>query len=260
MGGPHVASVVCGCGRDDRHDRGDRLVESVAMTTVSSARQRDEMFMLHQGLVRAIAWKTHQRLPRSVELDDLVAYGQIGLLEAIAAFDATRGRKFTTYAWHRIRGAMLDGLGKMTWFDRAAFEGRQYERKPTDTDAAAAPPAAQGGAAGSAPAAAKAMTAGTVEQPTARRPTRNDLDHVTVPGRETDAAEAALHLELVMFLRDLVAALPEKEGGLVRGTFFEGRTLTEAARRVGISTAWASRLQTRTLADLRVALERGGYS
>ena len=90
------------------------------MTTASSARQRDEMFMLHQGLVRAIAWKTHQRLPRAVELDDLVAYGQIGLLEAIAAFDAARSRKFTTYAWYRIRGAMLDGLGKMTWFDRAA--------------------------------------------------------------------------------------------------------------------------------------------
>ncbi len=229
------------------------------MTTVSSAKQRDEMFMLHQGLVRAIAWKTHQRLPRAVELDDLVAYGQIGLLEAIAAFDARRGRKFTTYAWHRIRGAMLDGLGKMTWFDRAAFEGRQYERKPAGTDAAAAQPAAQGAAAGSAPAAAKATTAGTVEQPTTRRPTRNDLDHVTVSGRETDAAEAALHLELVMFLRDLVSALPEKEGALLRGTFFEGRTLTEAARRVGISTAWASRLQTRTLADLRVALERGGF-
>ena len=229
------------------------------MTAARSGAQRDEIFLLHQGLVRAIAWKTHQRVPRNVELDDLVAYGQIGLLEAITAFDATRGRKFTTYAWHRIRGAMLDGLGKMTWFDRAAFEGRQYERKPAGTDAAAAPPAAQGTPAGSAPAATKATTAGAVEQPTTRRPTRNDLDHATLKGKETDAAEAALHLELVMFLRDLVAALPEKEGALVRGTFYEGRTLTEAARRVGISTAWASRLQTRTLADLRIALESSGF-
>jgi RNA polymerase sigma factor for flagellar operon FliA len=230
------------------------------MTAVPSSAQRDQMFMLHQGLVRAIAWKTHQRLPRSVELDDLVAYGQIGLLEAIAAFDATRGRKFTTYAWHRIRGAMLDGLGRMTWFDRAAFEGRQYERKPTDTAVAAAAPAAQGGAATLVPATTATPAAVPAEKPSARRPIRNDLDHVTVTGREADAGEAALHLELVMFLRDLVSALPEKEAALVRGTFFEGRTLTEAARRVGISTAWASRLQTRTLADLRIALERGGFS
>ncbi|NQW49084.1 MAG: sigma-70 family RNA polymerase sigma factor [Planctomycetes bacterium] len=214
------------------------------MTTGPSALQRDEMFMLHQGLVRAIAWKTHQRLPRSVELDDLVAYGQIGLLESIAAFDATRGRKFTTYAWHRIRGAMLDGLSKMAWFDRAAFEGRQYERKPTDTAATADSPAAQ---------------EGTAERPPARRPTRNDLENVALMSREADAGAASLHLELVMFLGDLLSGLPEKEAALVRGTFFEGRTLTEAARRVGISTAWASRLQTRTLADLRIALERGGF-
>jgi len=224
------------------------------MTTVSSARQRDEMFMLHQGLVRAIAWKTHQRLPRAVELDDLVAYGQIGLLESIAAFDATRSRKFTTYAWHRIRGAMLDGLGKMTWFNRAAFEGRQYERKTSDTAATAASPMAQGGAAETV-----TPTAATAEKSSARRPVRNDLENVAVMSREADAGDASLHLELVMFLRDLLSALPEKESALLRGTFFEGRTLTEAARRVGISTAWASRLQTRTLADLRIALERGGF-
>lgn len=226
------------------------------MSSVLSAAQRDQMFMLHQGLVRAIAWKTHQRLPRSVELDDLVAYGQIGLLEAIAAFDATRGRKFTTYAWHRIRGAMLDGLGKMTWFDRAAFEGRQYERKPTDAAApsasGAAPPSAQ-------TAAGVASVSSATDKPPARRPARTDLENVNVMSRETDAGEASLHLELVMFLRDLLSVLPEKEAALVRGTFFEGRTLTEAARRVGISTAWASRLQTRTLADLRIALERGGF-
>jgi RNA polymerase sigma factor for flagellar operon FliA len=204
------------------------------MTTVSSAKQRDEMFMLHQGLVRAIAWKTHQRLPRNVDLDDLVAYGQIGLLEAIAAFDAKRGRKFTTYAWHRIRGAMLDGLGKMAWFDRVAYERGDYAHKV-------------------------AAASGTGDAPPARRPAQTDLENVNVVCREPDAGEASLRLELVMFLRDLLAALPEKESLLLRGTFFEGRTLTEAARRVGISTAWASRLQTRTLADLRIALERGGF-
>lgn len=226
------------------------------MTAMSSAKQRDEMFMLHQGLVRAIAWKTHQRLTR-VEVDDLVAYGQIGLLEAIAAFDATRSRKFTTYAWHRIRGAMLDGLGKMTWFDRAAFEGRQYEPKPTDTAATPASLPAEGGPA--VPSAATTPAAGTAKKTPTQRPVRNDLENVAVMSREADAGEASLHLELVMSLRDLLSALPEKESALLRGTFFEGRTLTEAARRVGISTAWASRLQTRTLADLRIALERRGF-
>ena len=142
----------------------------------------------------------------------------------------------------------------MTWFDRAAFEGRQYERKSSDTAATAASPMAQGGAAETVtPAAA------TPENSSARRPVQNDLENVAVMSREPDAGDASLHLELVMFLRDLLSALPEKESALLRGTFFEGRTLTEAARRVGISTAWASRLQTRTLADLRIALERSGF-
>ena len=206
--------------------------------------RRDEMFLLHQGLVRAIAWKTHQRVPHHVELDDLIAYGQIGLLEAITAFDAERSRKFTTFAWHRIRGAILDGLGTMSWFNRAKFERSEYEQ-----------PVA------SAPATAPATDSTTAAPVSARgrRPTRSGLEDVAVMSREPDAGDDVLKREMIAFLRDLVGALPEKEAGLRRGVFFEGRTLTEAARRVGISTAWASRLQTRTLADLRVALERSGY-
>ena len=206
--------------------------------------RRDEMFLLHQGLVRAIAWKTHQRVPHHVEIDDLIAYGQIGLLEAITAFDAERGRKFTTYAWHRIRGAILDGLGTMSWFNRAKFERSEYEQ-PVASAPATAP-------------AADSTTAAPVSA-RGRRPTRSGLEDVAVMSREPDAGDDVLKREMIAFLRDLVGALPEKEAGLLRGVFFEGRTLTEAARRVGISTAWASRLQTRTLADLRVALERSGY-
>ena len=217
------------------------------MTKAPSAAQRDEMFMLHQGLVRAIAWRTHQRVPHHVEIEDLIAYGQIGLLEAITAFDAERSRKFTTFAWHRIRGAILDGLGTMSWFNRARFERSEYEQPP---------------AAGSPPSAASTPTTSATAAPFSgreRRPIRSGLEDVPLMSREPDAGEDVLKREAIAFLRDLVGALPEKEGGLLRGVFFEGRTLTEAARRVGISTAWASRLQTRTLADLRIALERCGY-
>lgn len=188
------------------------------------------MVFEHQGLVRAIAWKIHRKLAGRAELDDLIAYGQLGLLEAIAAFDAKRNHKFTTYAWHRIRGAILDGLGRMTWFARAEFERGGYEA-----------------GAGQVPAAEK------------RRPARSAFDTTAMADSEPGAVERAMRLELITFLADLVATLPEKEAALLRATFYEGRTLTEAARRVGISTPWASRLQTRTLADMRVALERKGF-
>lgn len=198
---------------------------------MKSQADHDAMVFEHQGLVRAIAWKIHRKLAGRADLDDLIAYGQLGLLEAIAAFDATRNFKFTTYAWHRIRGAILDGLGRMTWFARADFERGKYESGAGEA-------------------------ADATEN---RRPARSEFDATTMPDREPGAAERAMRLELIAFLADLVATLPEKEAALLRATFYEGRTLTEAARRVGISTPWASRLQTRTLADMRVALERKGF-
>ena len=228
------------------------------MTEGPSSVQRDDMFLLHQGLVRAIAWRTHQRLPRTVELDDLVAYGQIGLLEAIAAFDARRGSKFTTYAWHRIRGSILDGLDAMDWFDRAAYEGGRYAPDGAETPNASA----HGGEGGGSPAPVPSRADSPPSPAGAAyrgRPVRTDFDASIFGGTASDAGEASLHLELVMALRDLLATLPARQAALVRGTFYEGRTLTESARRLGISVAWASRLQTRTLADLRIALERLGY-
>src|SRR5687768_17791445 len=58
------------------------------------------------------------RLPEGVELDDLVSAGIFGLMDAIDAFDMTRGVKFETYCVPRIRGAMLDELRTMDWVPR----------------------------------------------------------------------------------------------------------------------------------------------
>ncbi len=60
------------------------------------------------------------RLPQSIEADDLVSSGILGLLDAADKFDSSRGIKFKTYAEYRIRGAMLDYLREMDWFSRAA--------------------------------------------------------------------------------------------------------------------------------------------
>jgi RNA polymerase sigma factor for flagellar operon FliA len=218
------------------------------------------MFLLHQGLVRAIAWKTHRRVPHQVDVDDLIAYGQIGLLEAINAFDAKLGRKFTTYAWHRIRGAMLDGLGKMAWYDRGTMERGGYETKPEVAKPAPAQPGPSTAALeGKAPPPAPPTSEAGRQAAPRRRPARSDFDTGEVPSRDEEAGDAVARRETVLFLRSLIESLPEKEAGLLLGTFYEGRTLTEAARRIGISKAWASRLQTRTLADLRIALERAGF-
>jgi RNA polymerase sigma factor for flagellar operon FliA len=214
----------------------------------------DSDVLLHQGLVRAIAWKIHRRVPRHVEIDDLIAYGQVGLLQAIRTYDPSLGRKFVTFAWHRIRGAILDGLGSMAWFDRVMFERGVYESGASE---AAARAESAGGPSGEQAISVAAKT-GTSRRDCSR-PVWNPLDAEQLAGRDERPDRRAQDGEMIAFLRLLISTLPEREAALLHGVFFEGRTLTEAARRLGISTAWASRLQARTLADLRVALERNGF-
>lgn len=73
----------------------------------------------HADLVRRIAYHLCARLPSSVEADDLVQAGMIGLLEAAAQFQDGKGATFETYAGIRIRGAMLDSLRSLDWAPRS---------------------------------------------------------------------------------------------------------------------------------------------
>ena len=81
-----------------------------------------------QGLVRSLALSIRRKLPPTVELEDLIAYGQVGLGEAARDFDPDRGSRFSTYAYYRIRGAIYDGLSKMAWFDRVQASQVRYEQ------------------------------------------------------------------------------------------------------------------------------------
>jgi RNA polymerase sigma factor for flagellar operon FliA len=75
--------------------------------------------MRHAELVKRIAYHLAGRLPASVEVDDLIQGGMLGLLEAAANYSEGRGASFETYAGIRIRGAMLDGLRKLDWAPRS---------------------------------------------------------------------------------------------------------------------------------------------
>jgi len=69
-------------------------------------------------LVRYNAERVWSKLPDGVDLNDLISAGVFGLMDAIEAFDLSRGVKFETYCVPRIRGAMLDELRTMDWVPR----------------------------------------------------------------------------------------------------------------------------------------------
>src|ERR1700742_4453936 len=79
---------------------------------------RNRLVEQYLPLVKYNGERIWARLPEGVELDDLVSAGIFGLMDAIDAFDLTRGVKFETYCVPRIRGAMLDELRTMDWVPR----------------------------------------------------------------------------------------------------------------------------------------------
>jgi RNA polymerase sigma factor for flagellar operon FliA len=109
---------------------------------------RNVLMELHYPLVKHIAERLLQTLPKSIELDDLVSAGLFGLMDAIRGFDPDRGIKFKTYCTTRIRGSILDQLRSQDWVPRLVRlkAGRiekalqrlqgEYGREPTHAELA----------------------------------------------------------------------------------------------------------------------------
>lgn len=85
----------------------------------SNNQRVDDLVRQHAPLVKRIAYHLMARMPSSVQLDDLIQSGMIGLLEAATKYDASRGASFDTYASIRIRGAMVDELRRGDWVPRS---------------------------------------------------------------------------------------------------------------------------------------------
>jgi RNA polymerase sigma factor FliA len=84
----------------------------------STTEERERLILEHLPQVRLIARRIHERLPESVNLDDLISTGTIGLIAAIDRFDASHNVKLKTYAEYKIRGAILDSLRGLDWAPR----------------------------------------------------------------------------------------------------------------------------------------------
>lgn len=89
------------------------------MYTASGTLDRDQLVTQYAPLVKRIAYHLMAKLPASVQVEDIVQNGMLGLLDAISRFEEGMGAQFETYAVQRIRGAMLDGLRENDWLPRS---------------------------------------------------------------------------------------------------------------------------------------------
>ena len=84
-----------------------------------SSNVRDTLIRNYFYLVRYVAGKMAMSVPPSVEIDDLVSAGVVGLIDAVGKYDPGRDTKFETYAVSRIRGAIVDDLRSLDWVPRS---------------------------------------------------------------------------------------------------------------------------------------------
>lgn len=82
---------------------------------------QETLVKTHALMVKRIAHHLAVRLPQSVQIDDLIQAGMLGLLEAVRHYDATKGASFETYAGIRIRGYMLDEVRRNDWVPRSVY-------------------------------------------------------------------------------------------------------------------------------------------
>ena len=185
---------------------GDRLAERVASC---------------QAMVRSIAWQLSQRLPRSVEVDELIGEGQLGLLRAARDYDPAKGAQFSTYAYWRIRGAMLDWCRQQDWAgDARAIDGEEPEADPATVRSSA------------------------------------DVADAGV----ADPAQAVSENELRAVVRDLVGSLTGRSRQILQATLLDGQTLEQAGRAAGVHKGTAQRAQVKAFDELAAALRDRGLS
>lgn len=218
----------------------------------------DERFIReHEGLVTHIAKRLRREMDLSMPMEDMRAWGFQGLLEARGRFDAGRGVQFSTFAYYRVRGAMIDGIRKMGYVSRRAHE---LARLAEAADAVAEEAAE--GRAGQSPEqkADVEATVANIDEILARTTAAFVIEAVGQAERESPAQpeELVIAAEARDRVRKAIETLPEREAKVIRDFYFAGRVLDEIAADFGVSRSWVSRMHTRGLGLLKEALEKSG--
>lgn len=204
----------------------------------------------HRPFVARIVKRVTNQYNIDADADDLMAAGMRGLVEARARFDPSRGVKLKSFAYYRIRGAVIDQVreqgylpahvyAKVRASEAADHVGEQeLESGQPLTDEQAANRLED--ALGKISAAYIISAVGQGEQ--------------TV--ESADSPEQRMDDERIKrSLRTALDHLPERERLVVDGFYFKGTPIEDLGRRMGVSKSWASRIHTRALAQLRHALQ-----
>lgn len=218
---------------------------------------RQQLVLDHAGLTKKAAAQIFARIKGHIELEELVAIGNVGLAEAANRYDASSGTSFATFAWYRVHGAMMDAVRKQTnltrqtWATLNALRGTQeYLEHQGQKEAANQRSNAQRRTTAESLSEIKAAIAAiqTIHV------VSFDAESLLEETASTAVPTAEVELDTKRVGRRLQIAmqrLTEREREILIKHYFEDKNLQEAGEEMGHSKSWASRLHASALERLR---------
>jgi RNA polymerase sigma factor for flagellar operon FliA len=226
-------------------------------------------------LVKYLAQRLACRLPASICLDDLISAGVLGLMDAIAKYDPTRGTTFKTYAEWRMRGAMLDALREWDWVPRsvrqkehalthAYAEIERREGRPADDEEVAALLGLDRETFSHWLLEVRGVSVVSLDRPLEREPDETASPTLTRLADDTPGPlQRAETQELTRHLAAAIDQLPEREKVVLSLYYSEELTMHEIGQVLEVTLSRISQIHTQAILHLRAALQpltQGAYA
>jgi RNA polymerase sigma factor for flagellar operon FliA len=235
-------------------------------TQDNAADEREHLILEHLPQVRLIARRIHERLPESVNLDDLVSTGTLGLIAAIDRFDSSHNVKLKTYAEYKIRGAILDSLRGLDWAPR------QQRKRSKQIEAAISVAEQRLHRAPSEDEIAlqldvtlaeyhewlvdiRGVNLGSLEAASPEDEGRNLLQYVS-DDEENWPSRLLERSELQRLLADAIEKMPRTERTVITLYYHEELTLREISKIVSLHESRVSQLKSQAILRLRSYMEK----
>ncbi len=220
---------------------------------------RSQILEKYGPYVRSLASQVRKQFHAQLELEELIAYGQVGLLEAADRFDPKVGANFLTFAHYRIKGAIFDGLRKMGILKggdlRQAYSGERmsaYLGNLSDRESGG------GNSGGSLDDDVRDISNAVTGLAMVYATSLDAMDGMQLPDEQLPADQRLELEQLKTRVRRAIEKLPEKERKLLTGYYFQAKTLEKAGSEIGQSKSWASRLHARAIERLKQYLSEDG--
>jgi RNA polymerase sigma factor for flagellar operon FliA len=239
------------------------------MYTVKGKADKNHLLTEHAPLVKRLAHQMKAKLPPSVEVDDLIQAGMMGLLDAINRYEENHGAQFETYAVLRIRGAMLDELRSSDWMPRSTRQNmrkveqamqtlqQQLGRPPSESEVAKSLKLSL--------ADYQEMLGDSgghqliyYEDFGGEDGNENFLDRYAVD--DEDPLRALLETDFRQAVIDAIDALPPREKMLMGLYYEEELNLKEIGAVMGVSESRVSQLHTQAVGRLRAYLRERAWT